>query len=191
LKSPDFFDIREYPTATFTSTAISAAEADAKQITINGDLTLHGVTKPISFPATVDIDNDTLTLRSEFSINRMDFGITFGPEQVENKVTLTVVVGEPTSEPVAAPGPTGGTRGPGPGGYGGRAFDPAEAFKRWDADGDGKLAGDEIQDRMRENLTEIDKDGDGAVTLEEFQERMRQFRPGGGRPGGETPPPTP
>lgn len=75
----------------------------------------------------------------------------------------------------------GGGRGGGGRGGGGRGgFDPAAIFAERDADGDGKLTGDEISGRMEESAAEIDTDGDGSITLEEFQARM-QSRSGGGR----------
>jgi polyisoprenoid-binding protein YceI len=91
LKSPDFFEVRRYPSAHFESTKIVPA-AGAQQLT--GKLTLHGVTKEISFPATVEVGPSGLTLRSEFTIDRLEFGINYDPKKVENKVSLTVVVGE-------------------------------------------------------------------------------------------------
>jgi polyisoprenoid-binding protein YceI len=48
LKTADFFDVATYPTATFTSTSV-AKTADG--LTINGNLTLHGVTKPVVLTA--------------------------------------------------------------------------------------------------------------------------------------------
>jgi polyisoprenoid-binding protein YceI len=91
LKSPDFFEVRQYPTAKFESTKITAAQGQSQ---ITGKLTLHGVTKEISFPATVSITASGLFLSSEFNIDRSQFGMTFGPDQVENKVALTVTIGE-------------------------------------------------------------------------------------------------
>jgi polyisoprenoid-binding protein YceI len=91
LKSPDFFEVRRFPTAKFESTKVERA-ANTWQIT--GKLTLHGVTRDISFPATVEIDSAGLQLRSEFAIDRSEFGMNFDPKKVENKVSLTVVVGE-------------------------------------------------------------------------------------------------
>ncbi len=94
LKSPDFFEVREYPKATFESTKVTAGEKGKTLIT--GKLSLHGVTKEISFPATVAVDAKGLTLTSEFSIDRTQFGMTFGEGKVEPKVSMTVVVGEKT-----------------------------------------------------------------------------------------------
>ena len=44
LKSPDFFDVAATPTATFTSTSVAKSD---NGLTINGNLTVHGVTKPV------------------------------------------------------------------------------------------------------------------------------------------------
>src|ERR1700723_49974 len=44
LKSPDFFDVATTPTATFTSTSVTKSDSG---LTINGNLTVHGVTKPV------------------------------------------------------------------------------------------------------------------------------------------------
>ncbi len=44
LKSPNFFDIAQFPTATFVSTKIAK---DGNGLTISGDLTVHGITKPV------------------------------------------------------------------------------------------------------------------------------------------------
>jgi len=93
LKSPDFFEVRRFPTAKFESTKIDGG-AGSGQIT--GKLTLHGVTKEISFPAKVEVTDAGVKLTSEFTINRLDYGIKFDPNKVEDKVSLTVVIGEKT-----------------------------------------------------------------------------------------------
>jgi polyisoprenoid-binding protein YceI len=48
LKSPDFFDVATYPSAAFTSTSVTKS---GNGLTINGNLTLHGVTKPVVLAA--------------------------------------------------------------------------------------------------------------------------------------------
>jgi polyisoprenoid-binding protein YceI len=77
LKSADFFDVEKYPKATFTSTEITPGGAAGATHTIKGNLTLRGVTKGISFPATVAVKADEVTAKSEFSINRKDFNINY------------------------------------------------------------------------------------------------------------------
>jgi EF hand len=67
----------------------------------------------------------------------------------------------------------------GPGG----SFDPEQMFADRDKDGNGKLEGDEISERMKRGLEQIDTDKDGAVSKEEFMKRMEQ-RAGGGAGGG-------
>jgi len=75
LMAPDFFDVAKFPTTTFTSTEVKTG-ADGKA-TITGDLTLHGVTKKISFPATVTATKDSVTAKAEFGLNRKDFNIVY------------------------------------------------------------------------------------------------------------------
>ena len=140
--------------------------------TITGEMTLHGVTKEISFPATVRFRDGGLTLEAEFSVDRTDFGMDFGPDRVVSEVSMTVVVGQKT-EPDKGPdggaaGGDGGRRGGGR--RGGGNFDPAQMFAGMDANEDGKLSGDEISDRLRERQEAMDTDGDGAISLEEWQE---------------------
>ena len=101
LKSADFLEVREFPTAKFVSTKIEpAADGKAK---ITGNLTLHGQTKQISFPATIAVTDKGLTLASEFTIDRTNWGINYEPNQVVKEVTLKVAIGEKTQ-------PTGGGR---------------------------------------------------------------------------------
>jgi len=75
LKSPDFFDVETYPTATFASTAIAAN--DDGTYTMTGTLDLHGVTKQISFPASIDLTESGFTASAEFAIKRFDFGVVY------------------------------------------------------------------------------------------------------------------
>jgi polyisoprenoid-binding protein YceI len=78
LKSADFFDVAKFATASFKSTSI---KADGAAVKITGNLTLHGVTKQIEFPATVAIAGKDVKGDAEFSINRKDFGIAYAGKQ--------------------------------------------------------------------------------------------------------------
>lgn len=74
LKSDDFFDVANNPTATFKSTSITKTEAG---FDVTGDLTLRGTTKAITFPAEISVEGDTVKTKAEFSINRKDFNIVY------------------------------------------------------------------------------------------------------------------
>jgi len=74
LKSPDFFNVAQFPTATFETTEI---KPNGTNSTVTGNLTLHGITKQISFPATIKVSPESVDTDAEFSINRMDFDIKF------------------------------------------------------------------------------------------------------------------
>ena len=89
LKSADFFEVKTYPKAKFVSTKI---DKGTDGYTVTGDLTLHGKTKSISFPADIKVGADAVSLSSTFKINRQDFGISFGAGKVDDDVTLKVTV---------------------------------------------------------------------------------------------------
>lgn len=77
LKSEHFLEVERYPTAKFVSTRIEEAEEGAKKAThkISGNLTMHGVLKPLSFPAVVELTEDTLVVKGKMALKRSDFGI--------------------------------------------------------------------------------------------------------------------
>ena len=52
------------------------------------------MTKQISFPATVEVNEAGLKLKTEFTLDRSEFGINYDPKKVENKVSLVISVGE-------------------------------------------------------------------------------------------------
>jgi polyisoprenoid-binding protein YceI len=77
LKSPDLLDAGKFPQATFESTSIKAGGDKGATHTVTGNLQLHGVTKSISFPATIKAGADAVDVDAEFAINRKDFGIVY------------------------------------------------------------------------------------------------------------------
>ena len=77
LKTADFFDVAKYPQATFQSTEIRAGGDKGASHTITGNFQLRGVTKSVSFPATIGVSANTITVDTTFSINRKDFGVSF------------------------------------------------------------------------------------------------------------------
>jgi len=81
LKSPDFLDVAKYPTITFKSTKVEAGGPNKWKVT--GDLTLHGVTKPVvlevegSGPPVQVMGNTRAGASATTTIKRSDFGLTW------------------------------------------------------------------------------------------------------------------
>lgn len=76
LTSPDFFDVAKYPTATLKITKATAKTATNYDIA--GNLTINGVTQPITFPAVVTVAKDATTATAKFEVDRTKFGSKFG-----------------------------------------------------------------------------------------------------------------
>lgn len=88
LKGPDFFDIEQFPESTFKSTSIVET---TDGYNVSGNLTLHGVTKNLTFPVYVDLSDDQLIAESEFSFNRKDFDIVYdglADDAIRDKVLM-------------------------------------------------------------------------------------------------------
>ena len=81
LRSPDFFEVETYPEIAFQSTAIRPV--DEEEFEIEGDLTIHGVTRSVKFQATLEgtetdlQGNDRVGVSARGQINRSDFDIKF------------------------------------------------------------------------------------------------------------------
>ncbi len=91
LKSPDFFDVEKIPTATFKSTRIAKKQDGTYTHVVTGDLTLHGITKSISFPAKISLEENKFSAHSEFVINRKDFNIKY-PGMPDDLIKDEVVI---------------------------------------------------------------------------------------------------
>lgn len=94
LLSPDIFDAEKFPTATFTSTSVQVSGSAAK---ITGNLTLHGVTKPVTLNAKffgAGANPITKKLNIGFTaatnIKRSDFGLGFFTPGVSDQVDLQI-----------------------------------------------------------------------------------------------------
>ncbi len=102
LRSGDFFDVAKYPTLTFKSTGVKTGADGAFLLT--GDLTMHGVTKPVTLALEVNgmIKDSRGTTKAGFTatgkLNRSDFGLTWnyaleaGGVTVGDEVTLMLEV---------------------------------------------------------------------------------------------------
>ena len=100
LKAADFFDAAQYPTITFRSTSVKAANGGG---TVDGELTIHGVTRTV----TLDVEGPTapgkdpwghtrIGAQATTKISRKEFGLTWnaaletGGVLIGDEVTITV-----------------------------------------------------------------------------------------------------
>lgn len=89
LRTPDFFDVAKFSKANFTSTKIESAGGANYNVTGNFDL--HGIKKSITFPATIQVAPDSVSVNAEFAINRKDFGILY-PGKADDLIRDGVVI---------------------------------------------------------------------------------------------------
>ena len=126
LKSPDFFDVAKNPNITFKSTKIAAAGKGKYKVT--GDLTMHGVTKPVvlevegpTAPTKDMMGRQVRGFSAKGKLNRKDWGLTYnkvleaGGVAVSDEVQIQVdgeliakapaaaAPAAPTAAPAAAP----------------------------------------------------------------------------------------
>ncbi len=104
LKSADFFDAENHPTATFEIVSVEPFDASQEIVekeefeteftpatnvenmvespthTITGNLTMRGKTLSVSFPANVSIANGTISAQAKFNIDRTNWGLMYGDE---------------------------------------------------------------------------------------------------------------
>jgi polyisoprenoid-binding protein YceI len=94
LRSPDFFDVKQFPTATFKSKSVAKKGAHAYSVT--GDLSIHGVTRSVTIEmehtgSSSDAKKGKLVgFLGTLTIQRKDFGIAFMPDGLSNDVHMTI-----------------------------------------------------------------------------------------------------
>jgi polyisoprenoid-binding protein YceI len=98
LKSPDFFNAKQFPTLTFKSKSLK--KVDEKTLEVTGDLTIHGVTKPLTTKI-VHIGSGKTPMgdtrsgwETTFTIKRSDFDMKYGldmdPSGDEVRITVAL-----------------------------------------------------------------------------------------------------
>lgn len=95
LKSKDFFNVEKSPAAKFVSTKVE--KTGDKTAKLTGDLTLNGITKPVTLDVTLNKQGEHPMMKKKavgFSataqIKRSDFGITYGIPNVPDEVDLEI-----------------------------------------------------------------------------------------------------
>jgi polyisoprenoid-binding protein YceI len=101
LQSPDFFDAEQYPELRFVSKSI---DRDEDEVSIQGDLTIRGITHPVEIAGTVAgpltdaFGRQRIAFDIETTVNRQDYGLTWnmelpgGGQALGDDVTLTATL---------------------------------------------------------------------------------------------------
>lgn len=97
LKGPLFFDVTKYPTATFQSDKVTLTGKD--RATVQGTLTLHGVSKPITLNVMLNkigtsliTNKPTAGFNGKASLKRSDFGVSGLLPGISDDVNLNIQV---------------------------------------------------------------------------------------------------
>lgn len=95
LKSADFFEVEAHPTMTFKTTSVEKTGDNTFKMT--GDLTMHGVTKPVTLDGKVNgviTDQRSQKLKAGLkltgTLNRIDFGVGEESAAIGNDIDLTI-----------------------------------------------------------------------------------------------------
>lgn len=97
LKTPDFFDAKQFPTATFVSKSVAKGK-EKDHLAVTGDLTIRGVTKPMTLD--VEVTGQSKGMQGEqlagfyttFTVKRADFGVNYMPDALGPDVMVTVAI---------------------------------------------------------------------------------------------------
>ena len=92
VKSAPLLDVEKFPTLSFSSTTVEKVDPHTARIT--GDLTMLGVTKPVTLTVSVDADGATrgriVSFVATGTIKRSDYGMSFGIPLIDDALEITV-----------------------------------------------------------------------------------------------------
>jgi polyisoprenoid-binding protein YceI len=106
LRNADFFHVEEFPKAVFRSTAVREAKSEDRKVSghehvthvLSGELTLLGVSKKIQLPATIEVTDDTLTIKGTYHLDRTRFGMNYGLGKIHKGVPVSFSLRIPRAE---------------------------------------------------------------------------------------------
>jgi polyisoprenoid-binding protein YceI len=110
MKGPEVLDVARYPTILFRSQKVTGKPLSqgSYELTIAGEISLHGITRPVTVPLRVESRGEALTATGKFVVKQTDFGIEpvsagGGLVKVEDEVTITLRI---NAQPQATTGAT-------------------------------------------------------------------------------------
>ena len=107
LKTPEFFDASKYPEIRFKSTKVEKSGAEGLKIT--GDLSIHGITKPVTLNAKVNKIGDNAMMKTksagfdaDVTLKRSDFAVSYGVPNVSDDIKVHITFAADVAKPEAA-----------------------------------------------------------------------------------------
>jgi polyisoprenoid-binding protein YceI len=75
LKSPDFFDVKQFPFSTIAITGVESTNNENK--TVTGNLTIKGITHPVTFPAIIEVKSGIAKANGKLVIDRTNWDVRY------------------------------------------------------------------------------------------------------------------
>jgi polyisoprenoid-binding protein YceI len=98
MLSDKVLDVERYRTIVFQSTRVTASKTTGKavELSVSGNLTLHGTTKPMTIPVTAEVGEQQVSAHGKFPIKQTDFGMSpisvAGVVKVNNELEISFTV---------------------------------------------------------------------------------------------------
>jgi len=98
MLGPKVLDAGRFPAITFESTAVAGTRSrpGAYRLTVQGTLTLHGVTRPVTLPLAVEVGGDGLEATGRMTVRQTDYGIdpvsVAGVVKVKNEIAIEYTI---------------------------------------------------------------------------------------------------
>jgi polyisoprenoid-binding protein YceI len=91
LKAEDFFDVAHYPKAELVLDGVAPA-GEPGRFQVAGKLTLHGVQRPVAFPARIAVTADEVSFDGTMTVRQTEFGMTEAAKKTNDEVPVTVSI---------------------------------------------------------------------------------------------------
>lgn len=75
LKGPDFFDVKQFPFSTIAITGVESTNNENK--TVTGNLTIKGITHPVTFPARIEVNSGIVKANGKLVIDRTRWDVRY------------------------------------------------------------------------------------------------------------------
>lgn len=93
LSSDDFFNVKKYPTSTFTIKSV-APTANPNEFTVKGDFTMIGKTAALEFPATIKTEAGAMTADAVVKVDRTKWGLKYGSGNIFKELAADKIIND-------------------------------------------------------------------------------------------------